>query len=77
MSGWILTLSGVARVKVIDSLARRQLAGIGEMMSAIEDEGILFTAMTVDSRMVERHPGIRPAGVDGRHCVRMMRLLSG
>ena len=48
-----------------------------EVMSVMDDDGISFVAMTVESRIVVRHRGIQPAGVDGRHPVRMMRSLSG
>jgi len=77
VSRQILTLPGVARVKDADSSLRRQAAATEEMTSEMEDEGVLFTAMTVESGMVERHLRIRPAGVDGRYSVRMMRSLSG
>ena len=73
----MLTLSGVTKVKGINLSARKQAAAIDEMTLAMEDEGVSLTALTVESRMIDCHFGIRPAGVDGRHCVRMMRLLSG
>ena len=50
---------------------------IEDRTSVMEDEGILFTAMTVESRIVEQHLGIRPAGVDGINSLRMIRLFSG
>ena len=64
-------------MKVTVLSERSQAAAMNEVMSAMEDDGTLFIAMTVESRIVVLHRGIQPAGVDGRHPVRMMRLLSG
>ena len=77
MSGWMFTLSGVARVNVIISSARRRAVVMDEVRAAMDDVGTSFNAMTVESLIVVRHLGIRLAGVEGRHHVRMMRSLSG
>jgi len=75
--GWILTRSGVTRVNDTDSSLRRRAAAIEDRTLSMEDEDISFTVMTVESRIVERHLGIRPAGVDGMHSLRMIQSLSG
>ena len=71
------TLSGVARVNVIVSLAQRRAAAMDEVMSAMDDPGTSFNAMTVESRIVVLHVGIWSAGVEGRHPIIMMRSLPG
>ena len=71
------TFSGVARVKVTVLSARRQAAAMNEMISAMDNDDTSFVAITVESQIVVYHHGIRLAGVDGRHSVRMMRSLSG
>ena len=73
----MLTRSGVARVMEMDVSCLRRAAAIEDWISVMEDVGTLLTAITVESRRVERHLGIRPAGVDGRHSFRMTLSLSG
>jgi len=48
-----------------------------EVTAEMNDVGMSLTAITVESRIVVCHLGIRPAGVEGRQPDRMMRLLSG
>ena len=72
----MLTIPGVVRVKVTDLSARKRDAAMDEMTLAMEEEGVSLTTMTVESRIDDHHLGIRPPGVNGRHCVRMMQLLS-
>ena len=48
-----------------------------EFTSAMDKVGISLMAMTVESRIVVRHRGMRPAGVDGRQLDKIMRSLSG
>jgi len=46
-------------------------------MSSNVSMGILLTVIMVDSRNVDHQRGIRPAGVEDRHFLRMMRYESG
>ena len=48
-----------------------------KVTAEMDDVGTSLTAMTVESRIVVYHLGIRPAGVEGRQPDRMMRSLSG
>ena len=77
MSGQMSALSGVERVNVIVSSVQRRATAMDEVMFAMDDDGTSFNAMTVESQIVVLHLGIRLAGVEGRHPVRMIRSLSG
>ena len=60
-------------MKVTVETSRVLASDRAEITSAMVSICVWFTAMRVESRIVVRHRGIQPAGVEGKHSDKMMR----